>query len=280
MASNTTALPFAPPVAAHTSSHATSFVPPPSNVDLPVSAMESARRLWHWPTPQAQVDVSAIINRITSLGAQRTSRFTTLVEYATVQSKTKAATAPATASAGGGAVSGLHRVTMSAHPQRTFVISSNTAIDGGAPFSAWIDNTATLSAKQTTEFDGAEYRLADWIVRVATVKVSQRPFPSAFLEISHIAVVVVSQTTFNMIGEFASAILADMPFAATALTSYRPRTSHTASWPLFNEFGLGRVFTPRHTAVLYVFASLATKQFTAQTAANQTRAVSVPDDAT
>jgi len=254
-----------------------------SPFSLPSSEQMGIKRIWQWPIHDLKSDYNALQQRITEIcGAQKIGRWAVTCElmyfkrHETTTTGTSTTTSTGTNTAGtsqkpGGGKSSnptptpptstsstskeMYKVRFSSRPSHTYLISPSAVLESSNGMDSYLEALQICSVRQSTTFEGDEYLCGDFILRIGSVRMGQK-VSGMILEIENLSCVLVNEGAFFLLAEFAGTILAGLPIAQAALSSSRP----SSNWPDFLAFNLPTPFTPRHAALMYVFAIGASKQ--------------------
>ena len=240
-------------VAASTSAPPTPVQAPPSHAFVPPSEVEGITRLWMWHVPSVPAALTSLTTSLLSVhGATRTGRWWTTCDHLTQKRPAAAATANSAALANAqlsAATKELYCLTFSEQAERCHAISAGVIVTSSAALPSFLTATAGYTSRSAYHVEGDSFALGDFTLSIGAVRHNGRYTSSLLLRLVYAPCCQPLPNTFQLLQGVLESVLAGEPGASEAAASYRP----AGGWPTLSDFGLGDVWTARHTAVMWLF---------------------------
>ena len=276
-----TAAPSLPsPHAAALPTHSTSATPAPATppAQRPASPafvgpadVEGITRLWLWHVPSVPVALVSLTANLQSVfGASRNGRWWTTCDHltqkraaSTATSTAASSTAIAAAAASGStaaaptqpaaalapATKELYCLTFSSQPDRCHCISPGVIVTSSATFPSFLTSLAGYTSRSTYHIEGDSFTLGDFTLSIGTLRHNSRFTSSIVVQLTYQPCCQPLPATFHTLQSVLESVMLGEVGGKEAVTSYRP----AGGWPVFVDFGLGEVWTARHTALMWLF---------------------------
>ena len=221
--------------------------------------------MWLWQVPSVPNALSSLTSSLQSVfGAARSGRWWTTCDHLTQKraastltstsaTVTSAAagnsTTAATQSSAAPANKELYCLTFSSQPSRCHCISPGVIVTSSAAFPSFLTTTAGYTSRSTYQVEGDTFTLGDFTLSLGTLRHNSRYTSSLIVQLSYEPCCQPLPATFQLLQSVLESVMAREAGGKEAAGSYRP----AGGWPVFVDFGLGEVWTARHTALMWLF---------------------------
>ena len=216
--------------------------------------------MWVWHVPSVPVALASLTGRLqTVFGAGRAGRWWTTCDHLTQKRPTGTATITSV-SAGSATVTvtnqpptanrELYCLSFSSQADRSHCISPGVTVTSSAAFPAFLASSAGYTSRSTYVAEGECFTLGDFTLSIGTLRHNGRYTSSVVLQLAYQPCCQPLPATFQLLQGVLEGLIAGESGGKEAAVSYRP----AGGWPLFGDFGLGDVWTARHTALMWLFA--------------------------
>jgi len=224
---------------------------------VPPAEVEGITRLWLWHVPSVPVALASLTASLQSrFGASRSGRWWTTCEHLTQKRAANAAASAATASTNSTATAQpapaskeLYCLTFSSQPDRCHCISAAVLVTSSAAFPSFLTTTAGYASRSTYQVEGDSFTMGDFTLSLGTLRHNGRYTSSIVLQLTYQPCCQPLPNTFQLLQSVLESVVAGEAGGAEAAMSFRP----AGGWPVFVDFGLGEVWTARHTALMWLF---------------------------
>ena len=170
----------------------------------------------------------------------------------------------------------LYCLTFSSRPTRTHCISPGVIVTSSSAFTPFLTQSANYALRSTYHIAGERWMLGtDMVVLVGVLRHNSRYTSSIVVQLEYAACCQPVQSTFQLLQSVLESVMVGVDESTagggegeagkaaggsgsggsgrdavlSVAGSYRP----SGGWPNFHEFGLGDVWTARHSAVMWLF---------------------------
>lgn len=215
--------------------------------------MEGITRLWLWHVPSVPTALTSLTGSVQSVfGASRSGRWWMTCDHLTQKRAAAASSANSTAAVTAQPAAAnreLYCITSSTQPDRCHCISSAVIVTSSAVLPSFLTTTAGYSSRSTYHVEGDSFTMGDFTLSIGTLRHNSRYTASIVVQLTYQPCCQPVPATFQLLQSVMESVMLGQVGGKEAAVSYRP----AGGWPVFDDFGLGDVWTARHTALMCLF---------------------------